>query len=202
MDIVILGAGGHAKVIADLVHDSGHTVKGFLDDRVTGSVLDIPVLGRLAEAPRFTDCRFIMGIGDNAVRERLAARFVLPWHTAVHPTAVIGRGVSLAEGAVAMAQAVVQASASVGRHAIVNTGAIVEHDCLVEDFVHIAPRAVLCGGASAGRLSLIGAGAVVIPGRRVCGHAVVGAGAVVTEDVNSPCTVVGVPARVLRKRDV
>ncbi|WP_446423927.1 acetyltransferase [Mailhella sp.] len=201
-EIVILGAGGHAKVIADILLACGHTVKGFVDDRVTGTVLGLPVLGRLEDAPRFSSCRFVIGIGDNAVRESLAARFDLPWHTAIHPTAVVCREAEVGEGSVIMAQAVIGPSARVGRHAIVNTAAVAEHDCAVEDFAHISPRAVLCGGVRVGRRAHIGAGAVVLPGIRLCADAVAGAGAVVTANVDTPCVVAGVPARMLRPRHV
>lgn len=200
--IVILGAGGHARVIADIILSSGHTVEGFLDDRVTGTVLGLPVLGRLEDALRFPSCRFIIGIGDNALRERLEARFALPWHTAVHPTAVISRGAEIGEGSVVMAQAVVGPSARVGRHAVVNTAAIVEHDCVVEDFAHLSPRAVLCGGAGVGCRTHIGAGAIVLPGLSLGADIVAGAGAVVTKSVSEPCVMAGVPARILRPHHV
>lgn len=201
-EIVILGAGGHAKVIADILLSCGHTVKGFLDDRVTGAVLGLPVLGILGDAPRFSSCRFVIGIGDNALRENLAERFDLPWHTAIHPTAVVCREAVIGEGSVIMAQAVIGPSSRVGRHVIVNTAAVAEHDCIVEDFAHLSPRAVLCGGVRAGRRVHIGAGAVVLPGIRLCADTVAGAGAAVTANVDSPGVMAGVPARMLRRRYV
>ena len=201
-EIVILGAGGHAKVVADILLSCGHSVKGFLDDRVTGAVLGLPVLGRLEDAPRFSFCRFVIGIGDNALRESLAARFNLPWHTAVHPAAVVSREAEIGEGAVIMAQAVVGPSARVGRHVIVNTAAVAEHDYVVEEFAHLSPRAVLCGGVQVGRRAHIGAGAVVLPGLSLCADTVAGAGAVVTANVDVPCVMAGVPARMLRPRHV
>lgn len=198
-DVIILGGGGHAKVVADIVLRSGDRLIGFLDDAPEKTeLLGAPRLGALSDWARYAGtARFLPGIGSNRVREAFARELRVRWHTAIHPSASVGAGVSIGEGSVVMANAAVNADAVIGRHCIVNTGAVVEHDNRVADFVHISPRAALCGTVSVGARSHIGAGASVINNLSVCADAVVGAGAVVVRSITEPGVYVGVPARKL-----
>lgn len=195
--IIIFGAGGHAKVIADSALAAGLTVEGFLDDRLAGQrVLGIPVLGTLSQWEAYRDrARFVLGIGDNRIRQRLAHSYPAAWGTVIHPTAVIGTDVTLGEGTVVMAGAVVNAGSRIGRHCILNTGAIVEHDNTLEDFVHVSPHATLCGTVQVGALTHIGAGAVLRNNCSVAAGCTVGAGAVVVRSLPTAGVYVGVPAR-------
>ena len=197
--VIIIGAGGHGKVIADIVEANGNCVKGFLDDddAIQGkSVLDFPVLGKTADYVNYKDCEFVIAVGNPEIRKKLTEAIDVKWHTAVHPNAVISKlDVEIGEGTVIMANAVVNPSAKIGRHCIINTGAVVEHDNVLEDFVHISPNAVLAGTVTIGKATHIGAGAAVINNITIADNCVVGCGAAVISDITESGTYVGVPAR-------
>lgn len=194
--IIILGAGGHAKVIADIVLSRGDKLIGFLDDNASGEVLSYPILGKIADAIRYTEsCFFIIGIGNNQTRKKLADTYELSWYTAIHPTAVIARDVSICEGTVIMADVVINPSSVIGRHCIINISAVIEHDNNIGDFAHISPHATLCGTVRVGELTHIGAGATVKNNTSVCSDCVIGAGATVVKNITVPGIYAGVPAK-------
>lgn len=198
--VVIIGASGHGKVIADIVIKSGDRVKGFLDDAedLPESILGIPMLGKVRDFEKFTDCRFVIAIGSAAVREKIAGMLEgkVRWYTAVHPNAVISAlGTKIGEGTVVMANAVINSGAYIGRHCIVNTSAVVEHDNRLEDYVHISPNAALAGTVTVGKRTHIGVGASVRNNLSVCADCIIGAGGVVVKDIGEPGTYIGVPAR-------
>ena len=196
-NVILVGAGGHGKVLADLVEKAGDHVVGFLDDAPEREeALGFPILGLTRDWPQFADrARFLLAIGSNETRRRLAQSMAVDWYTAVHPGAWIGCGVTLGCGTVVMAGAVINPDARVGMHSIINTGAVVEHDNVIGDFVHVSPHATLCGTVRVGNATHIGAGAVVRNGISVCGGVTVGAGAVVVRNIERPGIYVGVPAR-------
>ncbi len=206
IDVVVYGAGGHGKVVADILLCDAQRwrVLGFIDDgRAAGeTVLGLPVLGCATWLHSDHAAQVALGIGDNAARERAAeavreaGRALI---VAIHPTAVIARSARLGGGTVVMANAAVNADARVGAGAILNTGCVVEHDCVVGDFAHVSPKAGLGGGASVGRLSHVGLGAVILPRAAVGERCVVGAGSVVLRVVADDTVVAGVPARTLRR---
>ena len=192
--VVIIGAGGQGKVTAELVRACGDTVVGFLDDRAAGP----HVLGPVADAANYPDCVFLLAVGDNAARKRLAGTLKLPWHTAIHPTAYVAPSARLGDGTVILPQAVVHTDAVVGRHCIINSGAVVEHDDVLGDYTHISPGAALAGGVTVGAGTLIGTGASVRDHVTLCGGCVIGVGAAVVRDITEPGVYAGVPARRLR----
>lgn len=212
---LVWGAGGHGRVVADVVRAAGGTVSGFVD-RDAARVGHPAALGAppvlLAEAgladalasaaaERGWDA-LALGIGDNRARLRAFERAAGgAWPALVHPSAVRSPSARMGEGTVVMPLAVLNADARVGRAAIVNTGALVEHDCVVGDGAHLSPGSVLAGGARVDEGAWIGAGAVVLPGVRVGAWAVVGAGAVVRRDVAAEAVVAGVPARLLARAE-
>jgi UDP-perosamine 4-acetyltransferase len=211
---VILGGGGHALVIIDLLRESGEaSVHGVLDrdpERWGRDILGAPVLGGDELLPRLYQDgvrQFIVGIGsvrDTGPRRRLfdlAVSHGLKPLRAVHPRAAVSRSADVGEGTVVLAGAVDDAGARIGVNVIVNTGAIVEHDCVLGDHVHVATGARLAGTVLVGQGAHIGIGATIVQGRRIGEGAVVGAGAVVLEDVVPGAVVAGVPARLLRKRN-
>jgi sugar O-acyltransferase (sialic acid O-acetyltransferase NeuD family) len=209
--LLIYGAGGHAKVIVDIVHACGDfEIAGLIDDnpnKVGEKLLGEEVIGTFSDLVRLCseDMGIILGIGENRARfhvwERLQKAAVkCKYVTAIHPSAMVGEEVTLGEGTVVMAGTVINPGSRVGRHCIVNTASSIDHDCRIGDFVHIAPGAVLCGGVHVGDLSLVGVGATVLPGINIGREAVVGAGAVVTSDVPDSACVVGVPARPIQRR--
>ena len=205
--LVVFGAGGHAKVVIDIIEQQGsYEIAGLLDDDLKHQgkrFFGYPVLGTRADLPALFSAQLrhaIVTIGDNASRAAVAAH--LDQHgwrfaSAVHPRASMGRGVKIGPGSVVMAGCVVNADAYLGGQVIINTGATVDHDCRIEDAVHIAPGCHLCGGVSVGHRSLLGAGTTVTPGVSIGSRAIVGAGSVVIHDVADDARVSGVPARTL-----
>lgn len=208
----VLGAGGHAKVTADIIRALNFTLTGLVDqlaemlqvqvDPGGGQVLmtqdnfftHIATTNSLPHGATYA----IVAIGHNAVRlqlsdelgERLAPALIDP-RAIISPSARIGDGSTVLPGVI------VNAAARIGRAAILNSGCIIEHDCVLADGVHISPGATLCGNVSVGARSWVGAGSTVIPGVTIGEDVVVGAGSTVIRDVPSGAKVVGVPARAL-----
>jgi sugar O-acyltransferase (sialic acid O-acetyltransferase NeuD family) len=203
--LIVFGAGGHAKVVIDIIEQQGqYEIAGLLDDdpRHRGQhFFGYPVLGTREELPALMSPQLrhaIVTIGDNASRAAVAAHLdQLGWRfaSAVHPRASISQGVEIGAGSVVMAGCVVNADTHLGRQVILNTGATVDHDCRIGDAVHIAPGCHLCGGVSVGQGSFLGAGAVVTPGVKIGRKAIVGAGSTVIRDVADEAKVSGSPAR-------
>lgn len=202
--IVVIGAGGHGKVVAEVAAAAGYEVLGFFDDFAETSPLKgYLLLGRIAELSELAGrgVGTVIAVGDNRRRRELAAGIsgLVRFATVIHPSAVVSGSAQIGEGTVVMPQVTINACAVIGSHVILNTSCTVEHDCAVGDFAHISPGAVLCGGAQIGTGAHIGAGAVVIPGCRVGSWSVVGAGAAVVSDIPDGVVAIGVPARVLRR---
>jgi len=209
---VIWGAGGHGKVVADLVRATGGTVSGFVDDDpaklgsavgrsgdrvVMGSDALLAKIGQPAELRGFD--AVAMAIGANGTRLRCLTRLgEFPAPALVHPSAVVSPSAVIGRATVVFAMAVVQADATLGEGCIVNTAAVVEHDCVLGEGVHLSPSATLAGNVRLAAGSWIGAGATVLPGVAVGAGAVVGGGALVHRDVADGQVVAGVPARPLR----
>lgn len=201
--VVVLGAGGHARVCLDLLlQDPSLDVVGCLGDAGSGA-LQRPVLGDDEALPRLRSegvSHVFVAIGENALRARLSARVTDLGFThvcAVSPDAIVAPTARLGTGVAVMAGAVVNPYAVVGDGAVLNTGATVDHDCRVGAFSHLAPGVHLAGDCTVGEGALVGVGAVARPGTTIGAWSVVGAGAVLVADVAERTTVVGNPARVL-----
>lgn len=194
--VLVIGAGGHGKVIADIVRRNGDSFIGFLDDDVAKN----GVIGQVETCIKYDDCYFVVAIGNNDIRKTIAEKYnMLRFYTAIHPTAVIGENVNIGAGTVVMANAVINPSVSIGKHCIVNTASVVEHDCVLESYVHISPGAVLCGTVSIGDKTHIGANATVKNNISIASDTVVGIGAAVVKNIDKSGVYAGVPAMELRK---
>ena len=200
--VVIIGAGGHAKVIADIIEKSGDEIVGFLDDnkkKGTTIIKEYKVLGdfnnRFPLAIANSDYEFIIAIGDNKKREEISHSPNLKFYTAIHPSAQIGLDAEIQEGTVIMANACINSSAKIERHCIINTGAIIEHDNIIEDFVHISPNVALGGTVKIGKNTHVGIGSTIKNNITICENCKIGAGAVVVKDIEKEGTYVGVPAK-------
>lgn len=205
--LLIYGAGGHGKVVADAVLCLGdYELGGFIDDdpsRVGTAFFGHAILGTRCDLLRLHEGGIdwaIPAVGDNEVR--LCLLHVLEeagfnMAVIVHPSAVVAASVQLGLGTFVAASSTINPACKIGRGCIINTGATVDHDCQINDGVHIAPGVNLCGYVHVGELTLVGVGASVLPGVRIGRKCRVGGGAAVTENVADGMTVVGVPARVV-----
>ena len=195
--LIIIGAGGHGKVIADSALKNGYENICFLDDNAKGNVMGFPVVGTCADIERLNDgnTEFIIGIGNNSVRKAIAEAYNVNWVSIVHPSAQIAFNVEIGKGCAVMANAVVNVCTVIGDHCIINTGAIVEHDNEIENYTHISPNAALGGTVRVGSLAHIGIGATVKNNIDICSDCTIGAGAVVVKNIKEPGTYVGMPAR-------
>lgn len=195
--LVIIGAGGHGKVIADIAMKCGYTDICFLDEHAVGMCMGFPIAGTSAELTLMNDgaTDFVIAVGTNATRRKIAERFHVSWVTLIHPSAWIAADVTIGQGTVVMAGAMINPSARVGAHCIINTGSIVEHDNVLEDYVHISPRVALAGTVRIGEETHVGIGAVVRNNITICSNCTIGAGAVVVKDITKSGTYIGVPAK-------
>ena len=194
----LIGAGGHAKVVADILIESGCPPVAFFDEAPRhNQLLGIPVIIGL-EIPE-PDAAVIVAIGDNFTRARLAPRYGA-FGVAIHPAAQVARDAEVGPGTVVMAGAVINSGTRIGAHCIINTRASIDHDCLIDDFAHIGPGATLGGNVRVGSGSMIGIGANVNHGRSVGEHTVVGSGSTVVHDVPPNVVAFGSPAKIVRTR--
>lgn len=207
--VAVIGAGGHAKVIIDLLRCSGHDVVACLDAGREGQTVNgVPVLGdERVVLPQLmaqgVDAAFV-ALGDNRLRQKVVAGIAalgLEMVSAIGRSAVISPSARVGRGCAIMEGAVINADARIGDFAIINTNASIDHDCVVGPYSHVAPGSALAGGVDVGATVFLGAGSRVIPGIKIIDGAVVGAGAVVVRDIGSTGTWVGVPARQISKKD-
>lgn len=208
--LIVIGAGGNSKVIIDLISSriqQGEELEivGILDDDESKTELSgFPSLGPIKNIEQYLndqEIHFINGIGNNAIRKKIFDQYSMAkFTTAVHPSALVGSGVSIGEGSVIMPGAIINAGTTIGKLVLINTGAIIEHDNVIEDFVHVASGTATAGNVRIGELSMLGTGAKVIQGLRIGKNTMIGAGAVVISDIPDDCIAVGVPAKVKRSK--
>ena len=199
MNLIVIGAGGHGKVVIAAARAAGRDVIRVLDDdpfRIGSEFCGLAVEGPIKSAlTNSAEAEVVVAIGDNRARSHLVASIGLPFATIVHPFSWIASDVKLEEGTVVFAGAVVQPGARIGRHCVLNTSCSVDHECTLGDFSQIAPGAHIAGGVKIGEGAFIGMGANVIQTLEVGSWSTVGAGAVVVKNVPSGVVVKGVPAR-------
>lgn len=205
--IIIVGGGGHARVLLNIVKLSGqYEIIGILDPHlnVGQHISGIPVLGNddllegLYKKGIKNACIAIGSIRDNTKRTKLynivkVTGFSLPPLT--HPNSIISDDVKISEGVQIMAGAIIQTGSVIEKNSIINTGVIVEHDCIIGQHVHLCPGVVISGGCKIQSGAFIGSGATVIQGIKIGSNATVAAGAVVVQDVPDGAQVMGVPAK-------
>ncbi|HAR94386.1 MAG TPA: serine acetyltransferase [Deltaproteobacteria bacterium] len=210
--VVILGAGGHAAVLIDIIRESNILqIAGILDRpqsaRIGEAHCNVPIMGGdelLCVLEERGVKSFVVGVGskgDNRLREELyhlAVNAGLSPFMVIHPSSMIASTAHLGPGAQILAGSIVNSYATVGANAIINTGAVVEHHCVVGEHSHVAPGAVIGGEVSIGHRAHIGLGAKIREGLRIGNHSLVGVGAVVIDDVADNTVVVGNPAKHLR----
>lgn len=197
--IYLYGAGGHAKVIADILECCGKTVAGIFDDNPAKTIWNFTRLN-FPGPFIFSSDQLILSIGSNLIRKEISMKVGANYYTAIHPSAIISGHSSIAEGSVVMGGVLINADTNIGKHCIINSHASVDHDCLLQNFVHISPNATLCGGIFVGECSHIGTGAIIIPGKKIGANTTIGAGAVVISDIPDNVVAVGNPARIIKTK--
>jgi sugar O-acyltransferase (sialic acid O-acetyltransferase NeuD family) len=205
-EIVVIGGGGHAKVVISVLRKlNRYRILGYTDRKDYGAVLGISFLGSdrdlapLAAGPKKLTAVIAVGqVGLGEARHKIWREVQYPslsFPPIVSPDAVVNDGVEVGEAAVVMDGAVINTGANIGRGVIVNTNSTIEHDVHLADWVHVAPGATISGGVMVGRFSMIGAGSTIIEGIKITAGCVVGAGATVVRDLTEPGVYVGSPAR-------
>ena len=194
--LVIIGASGHGKVVADIAIKNGYNKIIFLDDDESiHECGGYPIVGKSSEGGTI-DADVIIGIGNAGARKRIQES--IPDEklvTLIHPDAVVAEDVVIGKGAVVMAGAVINPGVRIGKGCIINTCSSADHDCEVGDYVHIAVGSHLCGTVNVGDGTWIGAGGIVSNNVSICPNCMIGAGAVVIKDIKESGTYVGVPAK-------
>lgn len=197
--LIIIGASGHGKVVADIAKKNGYTEIVYLDDNESiHECGGYPIVGRRTDVDRIK-ADVIVAIGKVEIRKRIQesieeSRMV----TLIHPDAVVADDVSIGSGTVVMAGAVINPGVKIGRGCIVNTSSSIDHDCVIDDYVHVSVGAHLCGTVSVGDETWIGAGTTISNNVNICGNCTIGAGAVVVKDIPAKCTAVGSPAKPIK----
>lgn len=202
--LLIAGAGGHGRVVADCAFDTGRWSRiAFLDDASTGNTMDWTVVGKTADAPSlFAEFRnIVVAIGDNRKRLELLRHFAklgyeLP--SIIHPSACVSKRAVIEPGTVVFAQSAVNIGCRIGLGCIINTGVTVDHDCILGEGVHLSPGVHLAGEVTIGAYTWLGTGAAVINRIKIGEKSVIGAGSVIVNDIGDNVTVVGVPGRVIK----
>lgn len=210
--VIVFGAGGHAKVVVDVIEQMGiYQIVGLVDDspELKGTVRGgYSVIGNKDDLAGMSGAGtdgVIVALGDNYRRkyvceeiERMGFRLI----SAIHPSAVIGSRVRIGAGTLVVAGVIVNVDAEIGENVIVNTGATIDHDCRIAAHVHLSPGVHLAGRVSIGEASHLGIGAVVLPNISVGKYCIVGAGAVVRENLPDKIVAVGNPARIIKRNEV
>jgi sugar O-acyltransferase (sialic acid O-acetyltransferase NeuD family) len=197
-DLVVIGGGGHAKVVVSTALSAGWRVVAVLDDAADKrgtDILGVPVSGGVDMIVDLASDGAVIAVGDNRARKTLSDRINSNWVTIVHPSAVVHPTVTLGHGTVVFAGVVIQPDTVIGDHAIINTSTSIDHDCRIGAFCHIAPGSNLAGSVTVGEGTFFGIGTRAIPGVMVGRWSTIGAGGVVIDEIPDGVTAVGVPAR-------
>ena len=195
---ILIGGGGHARVVSSIIEvQDAYQLEGVYDSNSKIETLDGVENFHKYNPDQFPNALAIVAIGDNKIRKQLAQTIQHVFGKLIHPLASIDRLGLVGEGSVVLHHAVIQRGTRIGKHGIINTASSVDHDCVLGDFVHIAPNATLCGGVQIGDETFIGAGVVVLPQIKIGKRVIVGAGTVVTKNIPDGVTVVGNPGKII-----
>lgn len=215
MGIFVYGASGHAKVVLDILRKNKCDIAGFFDDNKSlwgdhflghkiWSIEDLPIESMKGSSPKH--CEIFLAIGDNVTRKRIAKKVsdkqycYLYGSSIEHPSAQVDNLI-FGKGTISMANVVVNIGSKIGSQVILNTGCTVDHDCIIEDYVHLSPGVHLAGNVHVGEGAHLGVGVNVIPGIKIGAWSTIGAGAAVVDHIPPYSTAVGVPARVIKTHE-
>lgn len=194
-EITLYGAGGHCRVVVDLMEENGMKISQIVDDDPKETnYKGIPI-----HRPQNEYNNVLITIGDCHIRKRISNKIkVRKYLKVIHPNAYLAKSVSLGLGTVVMAGATIQTDAKIGAHCIINTNASIDHNCFINDYVHISPGATICGECEIGECSWIGAGAVIIQCIKIGKNCIIGAGSVIINDIPDNAIVVGNPGKIMK----
>ena len=203
-DLIIIGAGGHGRVVADIAQKLGIYNKiSFLDDGEITESMGLPIIGKVVEMDKYVSCAdMFVAIGNSTVRENFIERLLIKGAsvpTLIHPSAIIGSSVEIGVGTAIMAGAVINPCAKIGKGVILNTCSSIDHDCIVGDYCHIAVGVHVAGTVLLDKHVWLGAGVTIKHNINICSHCVIGAGAVVVKDILETGTYIGVPAKKMKE---
>lgn len=206
--VLIIGAGGHAKVAVDILwQNKEYEIVGLVDRPGAKGFWNIPVVGRDEDLSRLKNEMHInyafVALGNGQLRERVTQKVIAAGYDLVRvisKEAIISDYAKIGNGTVIMPGAVINAEAVIGEGCIINTNASVDHECLIGDYTHIAPGCALSGKIVIGRQCMLGTGCRVIDGISIGDNTVIGAGAVVIDSIAGNCTVVGVPGKIIKRK--
>jgi acetyltransferase EpsM len=211
MKIVIIGHGGHSKVITDIIHATeGLHIIGYLDNKfetvsVKNNVIYAPQSAITDLKKKYEDIKFVVAIGDNRIRKMLVEMMKVTeseFLTVIHPTSSISPSAKIGNGTVVMPKTIINADSIIGDHCIINSGAVVEHDCIVEDYVHLCPNSTITGTVKLGEGCMLGSGATIIPNKIIGEWTTIGAGSTVIDHLPANSVAVGSPARTIVKNQM
>lgn len=201
-EICLVGAGGHCKVVIDVLEsEKKYSIKKIVDDNPKSDSLYSYTIEKLDVSHSLKEKKCIISIGDNYIRKKIASRLNTNYVMTIHSSAVVSKFAKIGEGTQIMATAVVNPEVVIGKHCIINTGAIIEHDCILGDYVHISPNATLGGNVIVGELTQVGIGATIIQSITIGKNVMIGAGAVIVENIPDNAVVVGVPGKVIKYKE-
>lgn len=197
--LIIIGASGQGRVIADIAEKLGYCEIAFLDDNTNiKSCGKFKIIGTCSAAPKDPLVDFIVAIGNPRVRRKILNTLTdngMNVVSLVHPAAVIAADVEIGEGSVVMAGAVINPNTKIGKGCIINTCSSVDHDCVINDFVHVSVGSHIAGTVNVGQNTWVGAGAIISNNINISSDCMIGAGAVVVKNISESGTYVGVPAK-------
>lgn len=199
--LVLYGAGGHAKVIYDIILSNNLLLEYLVDDYPPSSFFHHLEVFKPSEE-LLARKRVIVAVGDAYARERIVKNIggTCTFETLIHYSSFVSRFSDLGEGTVVMPQVCINAEVNIGKHCIINSASVIEHDCVIEDFVHLSPSVTLAGNITIKKRAQIGIGTRIIPGVTIGEDAIIGAGSVIIKDVPDGATVVGNPGKIIKTR--
>lgn len=202
--IGIIGSGGHAKVIMDIINEinfikiNTYHIIGIFDDNKTGYLNNVKILDTINNINKYDVDSFVIAIGNDEIRKKIYEKYKnFIWETLIHPMSYISKNIFIGEGTVICAGSLIQTEVNIGKHCIINTGSSIDHETIIGDFTSICPKATICGQVKIGTCTMIGANSTIIQNIIIGDNCIVGAGTVIIRCVNNNSKIVGNPGKII-----